>query len=114
MEKFFYRVGTLEQEGLWYNKRGEHVGLIHTKFNFCINSNLEMPFDKELMNYLSVADSLEHLYQWFPKEDIIKLQDHGFSILEYKAVDYKFYDMFQHNVINQHTSELTNVLKIQE
>ncbi len=110
MTKLFYRIGTDTNEGLWYDKNGNFTGLIHSKFDFCTNSKLEMPFDPEIVGYISVADSLEHLYQWFTKQDILKLQEHGFSILEYKSFEWKFYQPFQHNVINQHTSILTNKL----
>lgn len=114
MKKIFYRVGTESAEGLWYDKDGNFTGLIHNKFKFCTNSKLEMPFDPEIVGYLSVADSLEHLYQWFPPMDILNLQDFGFYILEYSSTDWKFYDPFQHNVINQKTSVLTNKLILNE
>ena len=112
MEKTFYRVGTATNEGLWYDKKGGFTGLIHNEFDFCSNSKLEMPFDNDLVGWLSVANSLEHLYTWFTRDDIIKLQDEGFAILEYKAIDYKFYTPFQHNVINEKTSILVGELKI--
>lgn len=108
----FYRVGTEKQEGLWYDKKGNFTGLIHNKFNFCLNSKLEMPFDKELIGWLSVADSLDHLYQWFTREDILKLQEEGFCILEYESINFKFYEPFKHNVIDQKTSIITNKLKL--
>jgi len=112
MYKLFYRIGTAANEGLWYDNTGKFTGLIHNRFDFCVNSELEMPFDGEIVGYLSVADSLEHLYSWFPRNDIIQLQKHGFSILEYSAHDYKFYEPFKHNVIHQHTSILINKLHI--
>ena len=110
--KTFYRIGTDVNEGLWYNKEGKFTGLIHDTFDFCLNSKLEMPFDKDLVGWLSVADSLEHLYQWFTKDDILKLQEEGYCILEYQAKDYKFYKPFNHNVISQETSVITNKLKL--
>lgn len=110
MTKLFYRVGTDSTEGLWYDKDGNFTGLIHTKFDFCANSKLEMPFDPEIVGFLSVADSLEHLYWWFSRNDIRNLQGYGFHILEYSASDWKFYEPFQHNVINQRTSILINKL----
>lgn len=112
MVRTFYRIGTATSEGLWYDKKGQFTGLIHNEFDFCANNKLEMPFDEKLIGWLSVADSLEHLYQWFTREDIIKLQKEGFAILEYKAIDYKFYEQFKHNVINQDTSILVGTLKI--
>lgn len=74
MKKLFYRIGIDTEEGLWYTKKGEFTGLIHRDFKWLKASSLEMPFDTELVGYLSVADSLEHLYQWFTREEIIALQ----------------------------------------
>ena len=74
MSKLFYRIGIDTEEGLWYTKKGEFTGLIHRDFKWLKASSLEMPFDTELVGYLSVADSLEHLYQWFTREEIIALQ----------------------------------------
>ena len=108
MKKLFYRVGVETEQGLWYNKSGDFSGLIHTTFNWLNASKLQMPFDLELRGYLSVADSLEHLYQWFSKEEILRLQQEGFFIYEYEATDYKFYGLYQHNVINEKTSKITN------
>lgn len=109
-EKLFYRVGVETQEGLWYNRDGKFTGLIHTKFSWCNASNLHMPFEKQLIGYLSVADSLQHLYQWFSKEELLKLQEMDFKIYEYRATDYKFYDLYQHNVINEKTSIINNLI----
>jgi hypothetical protein len=111
MSKFFYRIGTDSTEGLWYNKEGKHTGLIHTEFSWLGASSLIMPFEPELVGYISVADSLEHLYSWFKKDEILKLQDVGFSILEYISDDYKFYELYKHNVINQN-SILHNKIKL--
>jgi hypothetical protein len=110
MEKLFYRVGVETNQGLWYNKDGKFSGLIHTKFNWCNASKLQMPFEKELIGYLSVADSLEHLYQWFSKKELLKLQEIGFNIYEYKSKDYKFYDLYKHSVINQESSTINNLI----
>ena len=112
MDKLFYRIGTENFQGLWYDNGGVFTGLIHKEFSFCNASQLQMPFEKELIGYISVADSLEHLYSWFNKVEIVKLQELGFSILEYLATDYKFYDLYKHNVINQNTSILHNKLII--
>lgn len=106
--KKFYRVCHEDtMQGLWYNSRGEFTGLIHNKYDYLKNSSLEMPFDEELVGWLSAVGSLEDLYYWFPSEDIKSLQNDGFYIYEYLTEDYKFYDRFKHIVINQDTSILT-------
>lgn len=107
--KIFYRVCNPDtQQGLWYHFNGGFTGLIHNEFNFCKNNELEMDFDKELVGWLSATDSLESLYNWFTKEDIIKLQKHGWFIYEYEVENYKFYDKFQHYIIEQSSSKIKN------
>lgn len=113
MSKFFYRVESDSDsiEGLWYNKEGVFTGLIHTEFKWLGASSLQMPYEPELVGYISVANSLEHLYDWFTRDEILKLQEIGFSICEYIADDFKFYDLYKHNVINQN-SILYNKIKL--
>ena len=71
-----------------------------------------MDFDEELVGYLSATDSLETLYNWFTKEDIIKLQEHGWFIHVYETDDYHFYDRFQHQVISQANSKLLEKIEL--
>lgn len=107
MKKLFYRVCNTEtQQGLWYDFTGDFTGLIHDKFDFCANTTLAMDFDPELVGYLSATDSLEDLFKWFTKEDIARLQEHDYYIHVYETEDYKFYEKFQHLVINQQNSTL--------
>lgn len=111
--KKFYRVSNTETgQGLWYKLNGEFTGLIHDKFNFCTNNELKMDFDEEIVGYLSAVEDLEDLWKWFSKEDVKRLQEHGFYIHEYEVVDFKFYEKFQHDVINQETSILTKRIKL--
>lgn len=109
--KRFYRVCNTEtQQGLWYDFTGKFTGFIHDKFNFYKNTELKMEFDEELVGYLSATDSLDTLYNWFTKEDIIKLQEHGYFIHVYETDDFKFYERFQHQVISQKNSILVEKL----
>jgi hypothetical protein len=102
----FYRVcNNKTKQGLWYTQEGIHTGLIHNEFNFCTNSNLPMDFDPELTGWLSAVMNLEDLWKWFTKEDILQLQNHDFYIYEYEVTSHKFYNRFQHFVINQETSK---------
>jgi hypothetical protein len=101
----FYRVCHHETlQGLWYNYTGEFTGLIHNDFNFCTHNKLEMDFDEELVGWLSATESLENLFTWFPKEDIVTLQEHGWFAFEFLTEQHKFYDKFKHYVIKQDTS----------
>lgn len=111
MEKrTFYRVANTESEqGLWYDFKGNFTGLIHNKFTFCKNTDLPMPYDPELIGWLSAADSLESLKFWFTDDDIKELGKYGFVITVYEAVDYKMYK--NHWVISQETSKITGYIK---
>jgi len=107
-KKSFYRVcHESTEQGLWYASNGVFTGLIHNKFDFCENSELKMDFDIELVGWLSAVESLEVLYTWFTKEDIIKLQEHGWYIHEYKTDNVRFYEKFQHFVIDQNLSVIS-------
>lgn len=111
--KKFYRVCHEDtKQGLWYSSDGKFTGLIHNEHSFLKNSSLEMPFDEELVGWLSAVESLEDLYFWFPAEDIKSLQNYGFYIYEYMTDEYKFYEKFQHLVIKQDTSIITKKIEL--
>lgn len=63
-----------------------------------------MDFDEEIKGYISATDSLENLWNWFTREDILKLQEFGWFIHIYETDDYKFYEKFQHPIISQTNS----------
>lgn len=105
-EKVFYRVcneNTLR--GLWYDYNGKFTGIIHEDFNFCKHKDLQMEYDPELVGWLSATDTLDKLFEWFPPSDILRLQQEGWFLHKFVATDFKFYDRFQHLVINQETSK---------
>ena len=111
--KKYYRVSdTRTNQGLWYDMNGKFTGLIHGKFSFCANSNFEMPFDEGLVGWLSATDSLDELFEWFPKFDIIRLQNFGYKICEYEATEIKEYK--NHLLINQESSKLIGFIDIYE
>lgn len=96
-------------QGLWYTYNGEFTGLIHNEFGFCQNNELRMDFDEEIVGWLSAVETLDNLFHWFSKEDISRLQEHGWFIHEFEAIDVKFYERFQHTVIKQDTSKVVMV-----
>jgi len=103
----FYRVCNAKtKQGLWYDENGKFTGLIHDKFSFCHNNNLLMDYDEELKGYLSATKTLEDLFTWFSKEDILNLQEHNYFIYQYQSDDFKFYEKFNHLVINQSKSKI--------
>lgn len=110
----FYRVSNTDtQQGLWYDQSGKFTGLIHDKFNFCKNNDLKMDFDPELVGWLSAVPTLEQLYHWFTKEDILELQKHGYYIHKYETLEHRFYERFQHHVINQNNSKIIEKIVIE-
>lgn len=113
MMKRFYRVCHKETlQGLWYDQSGLFTGFIHGKFNFCTNSSLKMDFDSELCGYLSATDSLRSLFNWFTESDIKELQKHDYLIHVYETDDFKFYEKFQHLVINKENSRLIKTISL--
>jgi len=101
--KEYYRIAHKDTgQGLWYNSSGEFTGLIHNEFNFCMNTSLPMPFDKDLIGWLSATDSLEDLFNWFSKSDISELEKYGWFITVYESEKAKQYK--NHLVICQETS----------
>lgn len=103
--KTFYRVANNNtHQGLWYDFQGNFTGKIHNQFSFCMNSGLSMPYDKEIVGWLSATETLEDLYNWFPKEDIQKLEKHGYYITVYEAKEFKRHH--NHWIINQDSSVL--------
>lgn len=112
MAKYFRVCHEDTMQGLWYQFNGEFTGLIHDKFNFCANRDLKMDFDPEIVGWLSVVDTLESLYHWFTQDDIRKLQEHGWYIHEFESEDSKFYERFQHLIINQETSKVVRKIEL--
>jgi hypothetical protein len=103
--KTYYRVCNLDHEkGLWYDLDGTFTGLIHEEYKFLAASELPMPKDKELVGWLSAVEELEHLWQWFNKDEVKKLQEDNFFIHVFEAEKEKFYEPYQHLVIEQKTA----------
>lgn len=74
----FYRVGNVEtNQGLWYDNKGNFTGDIHKKFDFCKNSKLPMPYNPEIIGFLSAVNKIEDLSEWFSIEDLKNLGKHG-------------------------------------
>lgn len=113
--KSFYRVcNTSERKGLWYNFDGTFSGLIHDEMSFCQNKDLKMDYDESIVGWLSAVKHLHDLWQWFSKDDVRELEKRGFYITEYEVEEYRFYEKFQHYVINQETSVVKRIIKLEE
>ena len=110
--KAYYRVANIDTcQGLWYDSEGKFTGLIHKDFNFCMNKDLPMPFDPDLVGWLSATDSLEDLFNWFSKEDIARLENHGWFITIYDAEIVRQYK--NHLVICKDTSSVRGIIKLE-
>lgn len=111
--KTYYRVANKDtKQGLWYDSKGNFTGLIHNELNFCMNNGLPMPFDNELVGWLSATDSLDDLFNWFSIEDIKRLENYGWFITVYEAEMVKQYK--NHLVICQETSKLKKHILLNE
>lgn len=111
--KTFYRVANHQtNQGLWYNIDGDFTGLIHTKFNFCKNTDLPMPFDEYLVNYLSSTETIEELFVWFPLEDIKRLEYFGYYITVFESSEYKY--NVNHWLIRKETAKFIKRIKCEE
>ncbi len=109
--KIFYRIANhVTHQGLWYDCKGTFTGLIHNEFNFCQNTRLQMPFDKNIIGFLSATDSIDDLYNWFSVDDILRLEKYDYFITVYEATNYKFHN--NHWVICQDTSKLLRQLQL--
>jgi len=112
-KKIFYRVGNTDTgQGLWYSIDGEFTGLIHDKFDFCMNKDLPMPYDPEIIGWQSTTDKFDDLFFWFALEDISRLEEFGYRIAVYEATEYKFYK--NHWVMKQDTSILKRFVLVSE
>lgn len=101
--KIFYRVANNETEqGLWYDFEGNFTGLIHDKFNFCENSELPMPYDSNVKGWLSATEKLNKIFYWFTKKDIKNLEEYGYKLTVYEAIEYKSHE--NHWLIKQDSS----------
>ena len=65
--KSYYRVCHYETlQGLWYAFNGDFTGLIHDKFKFCLNNELELE-----CNVDPEYDKKEMIKVWLPYNEII-------------------------------------------
>lgn len=71
-----------------------------------------MPFDSNIQGYLSAVETLEDIWAWFTPEDVDRLTEYGYRILEYRSDDYKFYN--GHWLINQCTSVMQRIFPVND
>jgi hypothetical protein len=67
-----------------------------------------MPFDENIVSWLSATDDINSLFHWFPQEDIIKLQEFNYFLYIYESTEYKEYQ--NHWVIlDSHSKPITKL-----
>lgn len=111
MKDIYYRIAHKDTgQGVWYDWNGKFTGLIHDKLSFCSNNKLTMPYDNNIVGWISATRSLDDLFLWFTESDIKELEKHGWFITIYKSKKAKVYN--NHFVICQVTSNIIGVLKI--
>ena len=71
-----------------------------------------MPYNEQIVGWLSATETLEELFVWFTKEDIKLLEPYGFTISEYEATDYKRHE--NHWLIKQDNSVLIRNINLQD
>lgn len=90
--KLFYRVEGIDgHAGLWYDRDGTFTNRIKTIEPACINCDLPMPYDDQVLGYVSAVDDLADLYAWFSKEDLQAMLKYGFVLKIFESTDYKYY-----------------------
>jgi hypothetical protein len=69
-----------------------------------------MPYDKNVVGWFSVTDTMEDLFNWFSYEEIERLEQYGYRIAIYEATEYKFYN--NHWIIKQNSSTLKDFIEL--
>lgn len=106
-KKIFYRLGTTDKSGMWYDQNGNFHGAMNSPaFSMLKNHSLKMPYCSDTVGYLSAVETIDELLLWFPKEDLKILEPLGFKILKYEATDYKLNKKYNHWLINEDSSIL--------
>ncbi len=95
-------------QGLWYSIGGVFINRIQQEFSFCKASSMSMEFDPEMVGWLSATESLEVLFQWFSREEILKLQESGFRVVIFEATEYRQYN--GHWLIKQGSSVIAETV----
>lgn len=113
--ELFLRVSNVStKQGLWYDYDGNFTGLIHNEFDFCKNSKLPMPYNQDVVGWLSATRSIEDLFIWFPYQDILELQHFGWQIHLFQATIFRFDYDHNHWLIDKDTSIILGNVNLYE
>ena len=111
MEKLFYRVHHPRDLGLWYNGKAEFTNEIEKLDLKC--AKLDMSFDDNCAGgFISCTDTLDNLYNWFSREELLKLVDNGYDVLVFKAEESKFHEKFKHHLFKKEGSIIVAKINI--
>jgi len=98
--------------GVWYDNEGNFTNIIKKNYKHFQNANLPMPVDPKLnKNYVSVAESLGHLFFWFAKEEIKELVETGnYNLVKYTTEDYILHN--NHWLVHKNNYIKKEIIKI--
>lgn len=71
---------------------------------------MPMEFDTEMVGWLSATESLEVLFHWFSREEILRLQEYGFQVVVFEATEYRQYN--GHWLIKQNSSVIVETIAL--
>jgi len=94
--KWLYRLeSTDENQGLWYNSRGEFF-LTLAELENCESWKMPMDYDwrykQDGKDWFSSCTNTEDLTYWYSVQNAIDLIERGFRFYKYLATDYIEYD----------------------
>lgn len=111
IEKIFFRVHHPKGKGLWYNNNAEFTKEIGKLELGC--ADLETDQNEECAGgFLSCTDSMDSLFDWFGREELLKLKDNGYDICIFKSAEHKFHEKYKHFLFKEEGSLLVAKINI--
>ena len=71
-----------------------------------------MPYDPNIVGWLSATESLDELFNWVTKNDIEALEKYGYTIALYEASEYKYHN--NHWIIKQDNSKFVKCIYLSD
>lgn len=85
-----YRVTSTDKDcSFWYDENGQ-PSEVFKEYGWLTASKLPMPFDQNMVGWLSGTFTMEQLYGWFSKEELIELcKDGKYCLHEYETNEWR-------------------------
>jgi hypothetical protein len=89
--KTFYRMSKIDcNSSFWYDFNGNFTNIIQSDaLSFLNAKNIPMPYNADVLGYLSGCDTLVNLYNWFTHEEMLRLQKMEYALYKYQSSDYR-------------------------